>query len=400
MMLETLSTTPTKLVLRVFVRSGGSVMRMLTVPVLFGLLSSATTASAMTPKEVYKKSGPAVVLILGSDDGKSGSGGTGSIITAEGKVITNAHVVLNEQNQPFKILYVFLKPPKITGDNAKDLTNRYKAKVLSYSVADELDLALLQIENPPPNLPTIAFGDPDAVEIGDDAIAIGHPEQAGLWTLTTGKVSTLIANFNRIAGKNVFQTDASVNRGNSGGPLLDTEGNLIGINTMIARQGAGGVAITGVNFSLQSSVAVKWLAGQGMGLAYAAKGSEDVVVAAAPEAQKPAAQGAAAAPPSDKPVAEPPPATIVVAEAPPKKEEIEKVRAEGKDIGKQKEAEKVSGAPVEPKKETKAEVHTEKRPYSIDQLRKQQMKELEDMMTEMKGKVDAKKKGGGGMGLW
>src|SRR5687768_583194 len=164
-------------------------------------LSWGTAAWALSPKEIYQKQGQSVVLILGSDDGRSGSGGTGSIITAEGKVITNAHVVLNEQNQPFKILYVFLKPPKVTGDNAKDLTNRYKAKVLSYSIADELDLALLQIEGPPPNLPTIAFGDPDVVEVGDDVVAIGHPEQGGLWTLTRGTVSTVILNFNRITGK-------------------------------------------------------------------------------------------------------------------------------------------------------------------------------------------------------
>jgi serine protease Do len=381
-------------------------MRVLSVSLSLAVGVWSATAAAMSPKDVYKKAGPAVVLILGSDDGKSGSGGTGSIITAEGKIVTNAHVVLNESNQPFKILYVFLKPPKITGDNTKDLVNRYKARVLSYSVAEELDLALLQIENPPPNLPTIAFGDPDQVEIGDDAIAIGHPEQAGLWTLTTGKVSTLIANFNRIAGKNVFQTDASVNRGNSGGPLLDAEGNLIGINTMIARQGAGGIAITGVNFSLQSSVAVKWLAGQGMGLAYTPKGqTEQVVVAVAPEPQKPAATGAAqVAGPAvveQKPVSEPPAATIVLAEAPPSKEEVAKVKSEGQQIGKQKEAEKASGAAIEPKKEAKGQVLTEKKPFSLDDLRKQQMKELEDMMQDMRGKVDEKKKGGGkGMGLW
>src|SRR5205814_1732756 len=99
----------------------------------------------------------------------------------EGKIITNGHVVLNEQGHPFKILYIFLKPPKITGDNSKDLVNRYKARVLAYSPPDELDLALLQIENAPAALPTIAFADPDKVEVGDEVVAIGHPEQGGLW---------------------------------------------------------------------------------------------------------------------------------------------------------------------------------------------------------------------------
>ncbi len=374
---------------------------------------------AMAPKDVYKKAGPAVVLILGSDDGKQGSGGTGSIITAEGKVLTNAHVVLNERHNPFKILYVFLKPPKITGDNSKDLANRYKARVLSYSVPDELDLALLQIESPPPNLPTIAFGDPEKVEIGDEAVAIGHPEQGGLWTLTTGTISTVIANFNRVQGKDVFQTEASVNRGNSGGPLLDRDGNMVGINTMIARQGAGGVAITGVNFSLKSSVAVKWLAGVGMGLAYAPKGKDEpVVVAMAPQPEKPAAVGAtengggiavAMADPKAKakskeqskpvPVVEPPAATIVVAEAPPKKQRAEQVRKEGEDLGKAKGKEKlVHGKPFDPKL-ANPKYHTQQRPFSLDDLRKQQMRELEEMMDEMRGKV-REKKGGNGMGLW
>ena len=381
------------------------------------LLPSA--AWALTPKEVYKKAGPAVVLILGSDDGRSGSGGTGSLITAEGKIVTNAHVVLNESNQPFKILYVFLKPPKVTGDNAKDLANRYKARVLSYSIPDELDLALIQIENPPPNLPTIAFGNPEQVEVGDEAIAIGHPEQGGLWTLTTGSISTVIANFNRIQGKDVFQTEASVNRGNSGGPLLDADANLVGINTMIARQGAGGVAITGVNFSLKSSVAVKWLAGQGMGLAYSPKGvDEPVVVAVAPQPAKPATSESSAAASSSgaaststvaatppptvdaKPVSEPPPSTIVVAEAPPKKEVAAKIREEGAKAGKEKGAEKTV-AKADPAKIKPATYVTEKKPINLDDIRKQQMKELEDMMDEMRGKIDAKKKAGGnGMGLW
>ena len=388
------------------------------------ILGIASTAAAIDAKAVYKKAGTAVVLILGSDDGKSGSGGTGSIITAEGKIVTNAHVVINESsNTPYKILYVFLKPPKVTGDNAKDLVNRYKAKVLAYSVPDELDLALLQIESPPPNLPTISFGNPDDVEIGQEVVAIGHPEMGGLWTLTTGSISTVIANFNKVKGKDVFQTEASVNRGNSGGPLLDMEGNMVAINTMIARQGAGGVAITGVNFSLKSSVAVRWMAGQGMGVAYAPKAAEPVVVAVAPQVNAPATVGtaippAAAAPPTPAtppatgtatasatppppastppPVAEAPPATIIMVQKPPAKPET--VRAEAKDLGKGKSAEKVTAGKVLDPKNANPKYVTEKRPYNLDDLRKQQMKELEDMMDEMHQKVQSKK--GNGMGLW
>lgn len=374
--------------------------------IIFGAVLLATGAAwGMAPKDVYKQAGPAVVLILGSDDGRAGSGGTGSIVTREGKVVTNAHVVLNESGKPFKILYVFLKPPKLTGDNKKDLSNRYTARVLAYSPAEQLDLALLQIENAPKDLPTINFADPDRVDVGDQVIAIGHPEQGGLWTLTTGTISTVIANFGRVEGKDVFQTEASVNRGNSGGPLLDLDGNMVGINTMIAREGAGGVAITGVNFSLKSSVAVKWVAGQGMGLAYAPKNEPQMVVAMAPEAQKPAAvrsetpkatepvvATSVASAPASAPVKvdAAPPDTIVVAEAPPAK--VETLRQEGTEIGRGTESEKlVSGKPLDPKTATPKYL-TKKRPFSLDDLRRQQMKELEDMMDDARGKIQGKSK--------
>lgn len=395
------------------------------------VVTVASSASALKPKEIYKKSAPAVVLLLGSDDGKSGNGGTGSIITSDGKVVTNAHVVVNSRTQqPYQRLYVFLKPPRLTGDNRQDLTNRYKGRVLSYSPENELDLALVQIETPPANLPHIGFANPDNVEVGDEVVAIGHPEQGGLWTLTTGTVSTVIANFNGVRGKNIFQTEASVNRGNSGGPLLDNRGNMIGINTLIARRGAGGVTITDINFALKSSVAVKWLAQAGLGLAYAPKDRGPVAVAMAPTPQvssavppaslssipqsdPPTVSSAATGAPSSTPrptsptgstptavsesaVDAMPPATIVVAEEPPLKPQT--LREEGRDLGRKKAAEKVeAGAPMDVKK-ARPKYVTKRRPFNLDTLRRRQMKELEDMMDDMRGKIRGKKRRD--TGLW
>lgn len=378
----------------------------------------ARPAEALKPSEVYKKAGPAVVLVLGSD-GRIGQGGTGSIISHDGKVITNAHVVLNDKGQPFRRVDVFLKPPKVSGDSRRDLVNRYHARVVSYSPVGEMDLALLQILDAPPNLPTISFADPDAVGIGDEAIAIGHPEQGGLWTLTTGVVSTVIANLGGIEGKDVFQTEASVNKGNSGGPLLDDKGHMIGINTEVARRGRGGSVITDVNFAIKSSVAVSWLAGQGMGLAYAkpaAKAQDtEVVLAVAPEpvfvapaqaAEPPKAQ---TAPPATKVemrvheepqvVEEPPSATIVLYQAPPKAAvQVAKVVKDGQSLGAKKKAEKIAAGKPLDSKNAKPKYHTQKRPFSMEDLRKKQMKEMEKMMDEMRGKV--KRKSGRGMGLW
>ena len=87
----------------------------------------------LAPRDIYQKSGAAVVLILSSDDGKTGSGGTGSIIDKNGTVITNGHVILNSAGVPYKTTYVFLKPAKVTGDNAADLAQRYVAKVKAFS---------------------------------------------------------------------------------------------------------------------------------------------------------------------------------------------------------------------------------------------------------------------------
>ena len=158
--------------------------------------------------------------------------------------------------------------------------------MIAWSPKEELDLALLEILDPPAHLPTVAFADPDDVEIGDEVVAIGHPEQGGLWTLTTGAVSTVIANYDGSRGRMFSKPRLQWNRGNSGGPLLDSRGNMIGVNTLIARKGAGGITITDVNFSLKSSVAVKWMAGQGLGLAYAPNESKNMVVAVAPQAGK------------------------------------------------------------------------------------------------------------------
>jgi serine protease Do len=244
-------------------------MRSLTWGTLFLLSliwSTVATGKELSPREIYEQASPAVVMVMGyADGGRKGSGGTGSIIQSDGLVLTNAHVVVEEQTgKPFARLSVFLKPPRVTGESKSDLSRMVRAKVVAYS--QPLDLALLKLDGVTEPLPVVDVSESGRARIGDRVVAIGHPEQGGLWTLTTGVISAEVDNFNGVRGKQVFQTETGLNRGNSGGPLLDGEGRMVGVNTAIARVASDGLPITSISFSLKSSVATQWLREQGVGV--------------------------------------------------------------------------------------------------------------------------------------
>jgi serine protease Do len=235
-----------------------------TLVTFFMAWSTAASGKELSPREIYEQAAPAVVMVMGhAEGGRKGSGGTGSIIQSDGLVLTNAHVVIEEQTgQPFARLSVFLKPARVTGESKRDLARMVRAKVVAYS--QPLDLALLKLEGIPDALPVIDLSGSGLARIGDPVVAIGHPEQGGLWTLTTGVISAEVDNFNGVKGKQVFQTETGLNRGNSGGPLLDGEGRMIGVNTAIARVASDGLPITSISFSLKSGVATQWMQEQGM----------------------------------------------------------------------------------------------------------------------------------------
>ncbi len=238
---------------------------MIPVKTVVGTVALATVSFAgvdakeLTPREIYDKASPAVVMVIGhADGGRKGSGGTGSIVRADGLVLTNAHVVIEEGTaKPFPRLSVFLRPPRVTGDTKVDLARGFRANVVAYS--SPLDLALLRLERVTEPLPVVDLGVSEDIRIGDRVVAIGHPEQGGLWALTTGVISAELENFNGVKGKHVFQTETGLNRGNSGGPLLNGEGRMVGVNTAIARVAPDGLPITSISFSLKSSVARQWL---------------------------------------------------------------------------------------------------------------------------------------------
>ena len=316
--------------------------------VLFTLAVNA--AAELTPQQIYERAAHGVVLIIGHpEQGEGGSGGTGSIIRGDGVVLTNAHVVIEEKTgRPYPRLSVFLKPDRVTGNPKTDLARKVKATVVAFDRA--LDLALLKVEDAPPSLSVLELGDPDRVKIGERVVAIGHPEQGGLWTLTTGAISAEFEDYNNIKGKHVFQTETGLNRGNSGGPLLDPEGQIIGVNTAIARLAADGLPIMSISFAVKSSVARTWLREQTVMVDYAGG------PAAPPE--RPPVPAQAPQPPT-------PPAPAVAAPTAPAPKAS-------------------SSAPPKPR------VHTEVRPYDMDSLIRsmsEEERELEQMMKEMRQKT-------------
>ena len=340
---------------------------------------------AASPKKIYKKAGPGVVFILASEGSQMGSVGTGSIISDDGLVITNAHVFTKPKSSRLKSdIAVFLKPRRVSGNHQKDLKQRYNAKILAYDVP--LDLALLKITGVDKSLRTVEFADSDVVDIGDQVYAIGHPEQGGLWSLTTGVISAYRADFGGVTGKNLFQTDASINRGNSGGPLLDEEGHMVGINSMIARKAADGLTITDVNYSIMSNVAINWLAKQGYSIPVnrekVAESDEETTPAPKQKEEK------IVTPKKEEKVK--PKVTEPVREKDKSKKETVTTpkKTEDKPI-----KPKVYTPPKEPKKEKRSKVKspggkilTRKKPYKMSKLLRD-IQAMEDMMDEMRGKI-------------
>ena len=225
-------------------------------------MSSAIFAQVrINYKQIYKEAAPGVVLLFGTNS-KVGSTGTGSIVKEDGTILTNAHVVINPAtHQPYKHLFAYTKPERINGKNANDLKFSHKIKVLSYD--EEMDLAVVKMINPPKDLIVIPIADTKDIGIGESTAAIGHPEQGSRWSLTTGSISAEIDDFNGTKGKHVFQMETAVNRGNSGGPLLDYRGYLVGVNSMIARESKDGLAIVGINFAIKADAAITWMAEHG-----------------------------------------------------------------------------------------------------------------------------------------
>jgi len=364
--------------------------------IIIGFWLPGSQALAFTPKQIYQKTGPGVVFIFASAGSTSGSVGTGSIIREDGLVITNAHLFKKKgSSRLLSDISVFLKPRKLSGNQKKDLTRRYRGKIVDYDIP--LDLALVKMTGVDVPLAIVEFADSEKVVIGDQVYAIGHPEQGGLWSLTTGVISAYWEDYGGVHGKNLFQTDASINRGNSGGPLLDEQGIMIGINSMIARNAVDGLMITDVNFSIKSNVALKWLNRKGYHLtatrSVPSKSGETVAtVSGMPDKIEPYREKALTKE-TVEPEQQTPAETQKKVTMAPKKQEKQ---AQLPMVVPKKER-IISIRPAKPDKKFIAQgpgtgkILTEKNPYNMDELI-EGMQEMEDMMEEMKGMIDEFKK--------
>ena len=183
-----------------------------------------------TSIKVYEQVSPAVVAIE-TEDG----GGSGSIVDANGLILTNAHVVGSSP-----IVQVRLADGR-----------RFQGEVVGYG-DNRLDLAAVRLRNGPNNLPTVTIAPPNSVRVGQSAFAIGSP--FGLQgTLTVGIVSRIDSE------RNLIQTDAAINPGNSGGPLLNSNAQLIGVNTSIFTTSSSGGSV-GIGFAIPTDAVQTFLA--------------------------------------------------------------------------------------------------------------------------------------------
>jgi putative serine protease PepD len=213
--------------------------------------ASTTPAGALSVSQIYQKSidGVVEVLATGPSSGSFFGGqptesaqGTGFEVDSKGDIVTNYHVVANSDSVRVRL-----------NDG-----HTYGGRVIGKS--PNRDVAVIRISAPVSELHPLAFADSSAVTVGDSVVAIGDPY--GLRnTVTAGIVSalnrTIVSPDNHpITG--VIQTDAAINSGNSGGPLLNTEGQVVGVNSQIesGSQGTGGGSggNIGIGFSIPSNM--------------------------------------------------------------------------------------------------------------------------------------------------
>ena len=195
---------------------------------------------AMTPGQIYAQNVQAVVAIsnqalttnIYGQVSQTASSGSGFIISENGYVVSNYHVVEGAS-----------KLSVITSDKKE-----YDAELIGYDATN--DLAVLKIDAE--GLPFVKLGSSDALSVGDQVMAIGNPLGELTSTLTVGYISAKDRAVNTVGNNmNMLQTDAAINSGNSGGPLFNSSGEVVGITTAkYSGTSASGATIEGIGFAI------------------------------------------------------------------------------------------------------------------------------------------------------
>ena len=213
--------------------------------------TTATTTTladetSLTPTEIYRANSAGVVEVLASFTTSAnpmyGMGttmaqalGSGFVVSSDGTILTNAHVVTDSGNRATSVKVVF----KLQEDG-RTATREVAATIVG---SDETsDVAVLRVDPAnAPRLVPLTLGDSAGVEVGEAVVAIGNPLGYD-FSVTSGIVSATNRNLQSPNGSVIadgIQTDAAINQGNSGGPLIDSSGKVIGINEQIASQSGG-----------------------------------------------------------------------------------------------------------------------------------------------------------------
>ena len=219
---------------------GTTVVRQVTVA---GSEPAASSSEPLSVSEIYDRSYKSVVEISvssTSSDGPLGEPqtqsalGSGFVYDDQGHIVTNAHVVDGAQSVSVRFWDGSTHDATVVGTDPST------------------DLAVIKVDAPSSLLAPLALGDSDAVTVGEPVVAIGSP--FGLEeTVTSGIVSALhrqMSSPNGFTIDDAIQTDAAINHGNSGGPLLDSQGKVIGVNSQIESESGGS---DGVGFAIPAS---------------------------------------------------------------------------------------------------------------------------------------------------
>ena len=207
----------------------------------------------LTPQQIYQQHSAGVVMVLSDFPGSGQLGvqssqalGTGFVVDDQGDILTNAHVVDESGQRARSVTVVFNK--------GGSETQRVKGTLVG--VDQSSDVAVIKVDPAGLSLKPLPLGDSNVVAVGEPVVAIGNPLGYD-FSITSGIVSAVGRTLQAPNGMRIpdgIQTDAAINQGNSGGPLIDDAGKVIGINEQIASQGGGN---DGLGFAVPIDTAVR-----------------------------------------------------------------------------------------------------------------------------------------------